>query len=162
VANDLLGRADAGRRRRRAALARRALTPVLVVVDASVVVQIAVTGGDLGPLTGHALIAPPLLRADTLSSLAELAFRGEIPPDAARSAALRVADIDIGLERPATLDARAWDVARSLGWAKTYDAEYVALALIREAPLLTLDGRLRRAAGHLVSMPRIVELGGRR
>ncbi len=32
----------------------------------------------------------------------------------------------------------------------TYDAEYVALALILDIPLLTMDGRLARGVEHLV------------
>lgn len=131
---------------------------MLVVVDANVVVQVVISGGELGPLAEHDLIAPPLLRAEALSSISEMAFRGEIPPDAARVAALRLARIHVRLERPDGLDERAWDVSRSLGWAKTYDAEYVALALMRSVPLLTIDARLRRGAGHLVPMPRIVDL----
>ncbi len=48
------------------------------------------------------------------------------------------------------LHERAWTLADELGWAKTYDAEYVALALILDIPLLTLDGRLARGVEHLV------------
>ena len=131
---------------------------MLFVVDANVVVQVVIAGGDLGPLAGHELLAPPLLRAEALSSISELTYRAEIPPEAARAAALRLAGVAIRLDRPDGLDERAWDVSRSLGWARTYDAEYVALALIHEVPLLTLDARLRRGAGHLVPMPRIVDL----
>jgi predicted nucleic acid-binding protein len=130
---------------------------VRVVIDANIAVQIALAG-DLGPLGGHDLVAPPLLRAEALSSISEMTFRGEIPPDAGRAAILRAAAIEIDVHRPDTLDARAWDIARSLGWAKTYDAEYVALALIHGIPLITLDARLRRGAGHLVSMPLVTEL----
>lgn len=129
-----------------------------VVIDANVVVQIALAG-DLGPMKGHDLLAPPLLRAEALSSISEMTFRGEIPVDAGRAAILRAAAIEITLDRPEALDAQAWDIARSLGWAKTYDAEYVALALIHGIPLITLDARLRRGAGHLVPMPLATQLG---
>lgn len=129
-----------------------------VVIDANVVVQVALAGA-LGPLEGHDLIAPPLVRAETLSSISEMTYRGEIPVDAGRAAIQRAAAIVITVDRPETLDTQAWDIARSLGWAKTYDAEYVALALIHGIPLITLDARLRRAAGHLVSMPLVTQLG---
>ena len=128
------------------------------VVDANVIVQIVISGGDVGPLAGHELISPPLLRSECLSVLSELTYRNEIPEDAGREAVSRLASVLVRLERPETLDAHAWDIVRSLGWAKSYDAEYVALAVIREAPLVTLDARLRRAAGHLVPMPLVTEL----
>lgn len=88
-----------------------------VVIDANVAVQIALAG-DLGPLRGHDLIAPPLLRAEALSSISEMTYRGEIPPDAGRAAILRATAIEIDVDRPERLDTRAWDIARSLGWAK--------------------------------------------
>ncbi len=46
----------------------------------------------------------------------------------------------------------AIELARDLGWAKTYDAEYVALARLLKAPLVTIDGRLARAVGNLVQI----------
>jgi predicted nucleic acid-binding protein len=36
-----------------------------------------------------------------------------------------------------------------MGWAKTYDAEYVALARLLGCRLVTLDARLRRGADRL-------------
>ena len=132
-----------------------------LVVDATVIVQLALSGGSLGPLDGHELLAPPLLASEVTSVLAELAYRSEIP-EAHGRAAVRVADaLPITYSRPDGLSERAWDIARTLGWAKTYDAEYIALAAISEAPLVTLDERLRRGAGHLVSMPSPADLGWR-
>jgi predicted nucleic acid-binding protein len=46
----------------------------------------------------------------------------------------------------ARLGAEAWRVADELGWAKTYDAEYVALALLLRTRVVTLDARLRAGA----------------
>ena len=43
----------------------------------------------------------------------------------------------------------AWKIADRLGWAKTYDAEYVALADLLSCRLVTLDARLRRGAQRL-------------
>jgi hypothetical protein len=59
-----------------------------------------------------------------------------------------------GLITPAGGDAehrrRSLQVATALGWAKSYDAEYVALAQALACPLLTVDARLIRGAGHLI------------
>jgi predicted nucleic acid-binding protein len=47
------------------------------------------------------------------------------------------------------LAGEAWRIADSLGWAKTYDAEYCALASLLDCRLVTVDGRLRRGADRL-------------
>jgi predicted nucleic acid-binding protein len=44
---------------------------------------------------------------------------------------------------------RAYDIARSLGWAKAYDALYLAVADLEAAELLTLDGGMHKAAVRL-------------
>ncbi len=131
---------------------------MLLVVDASVIVQVSLAGGSLGPLEDHDLIAPTLLASEVTSVLCEMTHRGEVPHDHARVAVGRLESLPIRYERPDGLAERAWDLARSLGWAKTYDAEYLALALINEAPLITIDERMRRGAGHVVSMPSPTEL----
>lgn len=48
--------------------------------------------------------------------------------------------------RPRRLGREAWNIADELGWTKTYDAEYLALARALDAPLATLDRRVARAA----------------
>jgi predicted nucleic acid-binding protein len=40
-------------------------------------------------------------------------------------------------------------LAEEFGWAKTYDAEFVALAGLLRCRLITLDLRLRRASARL-------------
>ena len=59
---------------------------------------------------------------------------------------------------PRALYVEAWRVASQLGWAKTYDAEYVALARLLRCRLLTRDDRLRRGAGRLVRVIGPLEL----
>jgi predicted nucleic acid-binding protein len=130
---------------------------MLVVVDASVVVQV-LASGSLGPLEGHELIAPPLLASEVTSAFCELTFRGDVPADAGALAVERLADLPIAFERPDDLSVRAWRLARSLGWARSYDAEYVALAQVRSCPLVTIDERLRRRLANIIPTPAPDEL----
>lgn len=64
----------------------------------------------------------------------------------------RLTGLPIERRMPEDLHERAWSVAARLGWAKTYDAEYVALAEYAAITLLTLDARLRRGARRLVEV----------
>jgi predicted nucleic acid-binding protein len=121
-----------------------------VVVDASVLIEIALAGGELGPLTGHDLVAPPLALSEVTSTVSEMAWRGELPRDRVPAALAYLRATPLTITRPADLPERAWSVASSLGWAKTYDAEYVALAQLLDVPLLTVDGRLARGVERLI------------
>ncbi len=62
----------------------------------------------------------------------------------------RLLDAPVELCADVELAAAASAVADQLGWAKTYDAEYVALAEREDVALLTVDTRLARGAGRLV------------
>ena len=46
---------------------------------------------------------------------------------------------------------RAWDVATKLGWASTYDAEYVALTQLQADAFVTLDDGLARSVEGIVA-----------
>jgi predicted nucleic acid-binding protein len=119
------------------------------VVDANVIVQAAIDAAGLGPLDGHQLIAPPVMPSEALSSLSEMYYRGEISAQLAEQARPRLQTLPYEVRQPAGLFDSAWQLARQLGWAKTYDAEYVVLARILDCELVTLDGRLMRGAGHV-------------
>ena len=95
------------------------------VVDAGAVLHLASTGVDVPD--EHELLAPTLLRSQTLSALHEAVQRGEIPADVARDHLARIGRIRIRLLGDAVLRRRAWEVADTLGLASTKDAEYVAL-----------------------------------
>ena len=121
-----------------------------LVVDASVVVQACLERDGFGPLAGYRLVAPNLVFSESLSALHEATWRGEIGKELARAAQANLLDAPIERLQPEGHPQAAWTVADDLGWAKTYDAEYVALAHLLGCPLLTIDSRLARGAGRAV------------
>jgi predicted nucleic acid-binding protein len=123
---------------------------VEVVVDSSVLVAACLAGGAPGRLRGHGLHAPAHMAAEVTSSIREQSYRGEIPPDEAAVALGFLATFEIAFDPPGRRASDALELAQQLGWAKTYDAEYVALARALGLPLVTLDRRLVRGAGALV------------
>lgn len=125
---------------------------VYLVVDASVVLQILLAGGGLGRLRRHTLHAPALMPSEVTSTLRELVWRGDAPDDAASTALATLGTLPITHDSPGALAIEATAVAARLGWAKTYDAEYVALARRLDCPLLTLDARLQRGVGGLIEV----------
>jgi predicted nucleic acid-binding protein len=112
------------------------------VVDCGVVLHLA--SEEIEVPAEHELLAPTLLRSQTLSALHEAVHRGEIAADVARDRLARIGGMPIRLLGDAVLRRRAWDVAEQLGWAETYDAEYVALTQLQADALVTLDADLAR------------------
>ena len=103
----------------------------------------------------HELLAPTLLRSQTLSVLHEQVQRGEISADVAREHLARIARMKIRLLGDAVLRRRAWEIADELGWASTYDAEYLALTQLQADAFVTLDAKLARAAKSVVEVASI-------
>jgi predicted nucleic acid-binding protein len=82
------------------------------------------------------------LRSQTLSTLHEAVHAGELPADVARERLARIRSLSIRLLGDAVLQRRAWDLAEQLGWAETFDAEYVALTQLQADAFVTLDAEL--------------------
>ena len=107
------------------------------VVDCDVVLQLASEGFEVPP--GHELLAPTLLRSQTLSALHEAVHRGKLTPEAALDQLTRIRALPIRLLGDAVLRRRAWDLADQLGWPETYQAEYLALTQLQADAFVTLD-----------------------
>jgi predicted nucleic acid-binding protein len=119
------------------------------VVDAGAVLHLASEGIEVAG--EHELLAPTLLRSQTLSVLHEAVQRGEIPADVARDRLARIGRMPIRLLGDAVLRRRAWEVADQLGWSSTYNAEYVALTQLQADAFVTLDAELARSVEGVVA-----------
>jgi predicted nucleic acid-binding protein len=119
------------------------------VVDAGVVLHLVNAGVEVPGR--HELLAPTLLRSQTLSAMHEAVLRGEIQADVARDRLTVIQRLPIRLLGDLVLRRRAWDLADQLGWASTYDAEYVALTQLQADALVTLDAELARSVEGIVT-----------
>jgi predicted nucleic acid-binding protein len=122
---------------------------VKFVVDCGVVLRLAAE--EIEVSGAHELLAPTLLRSQTLSALHEAVQRGELSSDVARERLKRIGAMPIRLLGDAVLRRRAWELADRLGWASTYDAEYVALTQLQADAFVTLDAKLARRLEGIVA-----------
>jgi predicted nucleic acid-binding protein len=123
----------------------------MTVIDASVIVAMLVdaehaswagaqvsAGG-----AGRDLWVPHLVDAEVGQALRREVAGGRLGEDAAGEALLDLARMPLRRIDHVGLLRRAWELRHNISF---YDSLYVALAEFLEAPLLTLDRRLARAA----------------
>jgi predicted nucleic acid-binding protein len=118
------------------------------VLDASAVLELA--RGQIEISNEHELEAPALLRSQVLSGLHEAVGRGELSAEVAHDRRAWFRGLPIRLFGDAVLMRRAWELADRLGWSETYDAEYVAVAQLHRATLITLNVELARSVKGIV------------
>ncbi len=121
----------------------------MLVLDACVVIHACRARDGFGPLKDHDLHAPVLMWSEARSAICEARWRREITLEDAVTMLQRLEDAPVRRRDYATSGREAWNIAAELGWAKTYDAEYIALAKILGCRLVTTDGRLWRGAKRL-------------
>ena len=122
-----------------------------MVIDASATTTICLTAARFD-LVRDDLQAPILLRSEVLAAIQGMQWREEISSELAEIAVARLLEAPIRFVRRSEVLREARRLALSLGWAKTYDAEYVALARLAQEPLLTIDERLARRVRDLVDV----------
>lgn len=128
-----------------------------MVVDASVALAASAVRDGFKRLPDQ-LVAPSLMWSEATSALHELLWRGQVEAQDALATLARLETCPVERHDPALLQRAAWEMAEELGWAKTYDAEYLALARLLETQVVTLDARLRRGADRLGLVVDIDEL----
>lgn len=102
---------------------------------------------------------PPLMWSEALSALNQAAYRRDMPASALETAVERLEALPVKTSVADRAHRRAaLAIALDLGWAKTYDAEYVALARSLDCALLTMDRRLQRGAERVVDLIEPIEL----
>ena len=120
------------------------------VVDATVVIHLVREGVQVA--AGHELVASTLIRSQVLSSLHESVARGDLGSKDGLAQLQAAWRVPIRLLGDAVLRRRAWDLASTLGWAETYQAEYLALTQLQGDAFVTLDEELARAAATIVTV----------
>jgi predicted nucleic acid-binding protein len=120
----------------------------VLVIDANVAIAACARPGGFEELQDE-LAGPPLLWSEARSTLHLQAIKGEVDVERANHLHARLNAAPIERRDPPNLGEEAWRIADELGWGRTYDAEYVALAKILGCRLVTLDARLRRGADRL-------------
>jgi predicted nucleic acid-binding protein len=118
------------------------------VVDCGAVLHLAAEGIEVPG--EHELLAPTLLRSQTLSALHEAVHEGALSSDAALERLAHIWAMPIRLLGDAVLRRKAWAIAEQLEWAETYDAEYVALTQLQADAFVTLDADLARRVEGIV------------
>jgi predicted nucleic acid-binding protein len=121
----------------------------MLVVDSSTAILASHQPDGFDELGDTDLLAPPLLWSEFRSSVHAARWRGQITLEEALRMRGRFRHSPVKERRHTRLDDETWRVAEEMGWAKTFDAEYVALAGLLGCRLVTADARLRRGADRL-------------
>jgi predicted nucleic acid-binding protein len=127
----------------------------LIVLDASAVIELLLNT-DRGSLVrdriadpAESLHAPHLLSVEVAQVLRRYVASRAIAPEVAAAALDDLAALDIARYSHEPLLPRAWELRDNV---TMYDAVYLALAEVLDAPLLTLDRGLATAPGHRASV----------
>jgi predicted nucleic acid-binding protein len=121
----------------------------VLVVDANVARAACGGEGDGFAVLGDELASIPLMWSEARASLHLALLKGEIGRDDGEIIHDRLEICPVPRLDPPELGREAWRLAEEFGWGRTYDAEYVALAMLLDCRVVTLDTRLRRGTDRL-------------
>ncbi|MEA3412769.1 MAG: type II toxin-antitoxin system VapC family toxin [Pseudomonadota bacterium] len=124
----------------------------MIVVDASVVLEVLLRTPAADELEARlfspvtTLHAPHLLDVEVAQVLRRYCRAGDISPQRGADALTDLDDLSIARYPHTIFLPRIWELRDNV---TAYDAAYIALAEILAAPLITRDGRLLKAPGHV-------------
>jgi predicted nucleic acid-binding protein len=101
--------------------------------------------------TQHQLLAPTLLRSQTLSLLYQAVRQCELTKKNADHRLNYLCALRIRLLGDRVLQQVAWKIADQLGWPDTLNAEYVALTQLQADAFITLDAELAQAVEGIIA-----------
>jgi predicted nucleic acid-binding protein len=123
----------------------------VIVVDASVIVEVLLTAAASGGLTerlferSSALHAPHLIDLEVTQAVRRYLLAGVLTAGRSREAMEDLAQFPIRRHRHDVLLPKIWALRHNVS---AYDAAYLALAEALDAPLVTRDARLAGTTGH--------------
>ena len=106
------------------------------------------------------LVGPAVLRSHVMSALYRETRDGRLPEATAMAQLDRLATLKIRLLADRVSRARAWRLARELGWDDTVLAEYLAVATLQADVIVAGDERIAAAAAGIVPVASYDELAG--
>lgn len=121
----------------------------MIVIDASALLEVLLQTAAAGPIAdrlfapGETLHAPHLVDVEIAQILRLYHLSGEIDDERAREALADLRDLDLERYPHTTLLPRVWELRQNL---TAYDAAYLALSEALDAPVVTCDGLVARAA----------------
>lgn len=122
----------------------------MIVVDASAMVEALLIGeGAAARLAGEDLHAPHLLDAEVGDAVRGRLLGGQLAEAVAEAALATLAQLEVQRYAHVELLQRAWTLRGNL---TIYEALYVALAELLDAPLVTTDARIASCPGLRVSV----------
>jgi predicted nucleic acid-binding protein len=123
----------------------------VIVVDASAVAEVLLRWPAAAAVEHRihdlweSLHAPYLIDVEVANVVRRYAVRGEIDAERGPAAMEDLADFPLHRHPHIPLLHRVWELRHNL---TAYDAAYVALAEVLDAPLVTRDARLAASSGH--------------
>jgi predicted nucleic acid-binding protein len=118
------------------------------VIDAPTLLYLA--ANDVPVSSRHQIVAPNLIRSQTLSLLLEAVRNGDLTDAVALAHHEWLTKLKMRLLGDRVPRGTAWRIARERGWKTAYDAEYLAVTKLQADVLVTVDPTLATKARNVV------------